>query len=590
MHRLRRPTAAGSAATDLDLLKKVAGAASLQQAIRNYGHYAVQLDPLGAPPPGADELAAEFYGLTDDDLRAIPGAALGDDRFPTALELIQRKRAVYSGHVGYEVWHIEIDAEREWFRKAFRGGVLTRDLTVDEKRAVLHRLNEVDGLERFLGRAYVGYKRFSVEGTHGDAAFAGQGVVAETLNLSSIKGYKVGGTIHLVINNQLGFTTPPESARSSEYCTDVAKMVQAPIFHVNGDDPEACVRVARLAYEYRQRFGKDVVIDMVCYRRHGHNEGDDPSYTQPLMYRRGSTASASVRKLYTEALVGAATSAWRRPRRQLDDFHAELQARSSRDGLQAVRPPSRFRRRQSRQAHRRVLPTGHRGRAPTSSTASTRRSIPCPTASRCTPSWPSSSRHARKLFESGEVDWALGEALAFGSLLAEGTSVRLAGQDSPSRHVLPTPCGARRLRDRRRVPAAQRAHHRQQGRAVDLRLAAQRVRGARASSTATRWRTPMRSSCGRRSSATSSTARRSSSTSTSWPPRTSGADLRAWCCCCRTATRARAPSTARPASNGSCVRRRQHDGRVLQHTRAVHLLRRQALRSNRRPLVCMQPK
>src|SRR5690606_27426754 len=137
---------------------------------------------------------------------------------------------------------------------------------------------------------------------HGDAAFAGQGVVAETLNLSLIKGYRVGGTIHVIINNQLGFTTPPDSARSSEYPTDVAKMVQAPIFHVNGDDPEACVRVARLAFLYRQRSNKDVVIDMVCYRRHGHNEGDDPSYTQPQMYAE-IDARRSVRKLYTEALV-----------------------------------------------------------------------------------------------------------------------------------------------------------------------------------------------------------------------------------------------------------------------------------------------
>ena len=138
---------------------------------------------------------------------------------------------------------------------------------------------------------------------HGDAAFAGQGVVAETLNLSQLRGYRTGGTIHVVINNQVGFTTSPSSSRSSFYSTDVARMIQAPIFHVNGDDPEACVRVAELAYEFRQEFNKDVVIDMVCYRRRGHNEGDDPSMTQPLMYNL-IEAKRSVRKLYTEPLIG----------------------------------------------------------------------------------------------------------------------------------------------------------------------------------------------------------------------------------------------------------------------------------------------
>ncbi|NMG32759.1 multifunctional oxoglutarate decarboxylase/oxoglutarate dehydrogenase thiamine pyrophosphate-binding subunit/dihydrolipoyllysine-residue succinyltransferase subunit, partial [Aromatoleum evansii] len=132
---------------------------------------------------------------------------------------------------------------------------------------------------------------------HGDAAFAGQGIVAETLNLSQLRGYRTGGTIHVVINNQVGFTTAPSSSRSSTYSTDVARMVQAPIFHVNGDDPEACVRVAELAFEYRQTFNKDVVIDMVCYRRRGHNEGDDPSMTQPLMYKL-IEAKKSVRRLY----------------------------------------------------------------------------------------------------------------------------------------------------------------------------------------------------------------------------------------------------------------------------------------------------
>jgi 2-oxoglutarate decarboxylase len=261
---------------------------------------------------------------------------------------------------------------------------------------------------------------------HGDAAFAGQGVVAETLNLSMIKGYRVGGTIHLIINNQLGFTTAPSAARSSEYCTDVAKTVQAPIFHVNGDDPEACVRVARLAFAYRQRFNKDVVIDLVCYRRHGHNEGDDPSYTQPLMYR-AIEQRRSVRKLYTETLVRRGDISLDIAEAALNDFNAKLQA-----ALEATREAAPS-------GEVRALPQPPpAGVLPHVDTAVSRDVLDKVYAALSTtpegftvhPKLARQFQARDEMFAAGEVDWALAEAFAFGSLLLEGTSVRIAGQDT----------------------------------------------------------------------------------------------------------------------------------------------------------------
>ena len=226
---------------------------------------------------------------------------------------------------------------------------------------------------------------------HGDAAFAGQGVVAETLNLSQLRGYRTGGTIHVVINNQVGFTTSPSSSRSSVYSTDVARMIQAPIFHVNGDDPEACVRVAELAYEFRQEFNKDVVIDMVCYRRRGHNEGDDPSMTQPLMYNL-IEAKRSVRKLYTESLIGRgdisvedAEAALRDYQQQLERVFVETreakkaQAGASAPAVTVTRTPrttpvSSARRRRSRTTSRRCARPPRRASRPARSSTSARRS------------------------------------------------------------------------------------------------------------------------------------------------------------------------------------------------------------------------
>ncbi|MHB8669249.1 MAG: multifunctional oxoglutarate decarboxylase/oxoglutarate dehydrogenase thiamine pyrophosphate-binding subunit/dihydrolipoyllysine-residue succinyltransferase subunit [Acidimicrobiales bacterium] len=264
---------------------------------------------------------------------------------------------------------------------------------------------------------------------HGDAAFAGQGVVAETLNLSALRGYRVGGTVHLVINNQLGFTTSPESARSSVYATDVAKMVQAPIFHVNGDDPEACVRVARLAFGFRQAFQKDVVVDMVCYRLHGHNEGDDPSYTQPLMYSR-IERHRSVRKLYTEALVRRGDITIEAAEAALEDFSAKLQAalvetRHAATGGAASSLPLPARQLVG------VLPPIETGvdRAVLDRIVAGLHSPP--DGFEVHPKLWRQLEARQGLYDGeGTVDWSLAEALALGSVLLEGTDVRLAGQDT----------------------------------------------------------------------------------------------------------------------------------------------------------------
>ncbi|HEY1281578.1 MAG TPA: multifunctional oxoglutarate decarboxylase/oxoglutarate dehydrogenase thiamine pyrophosphate-binding subunit/dihydrolipoyllysine-residue succinyltransferase subunit [Acidimicrobiales bacterium] len=261
---------------------------------------------------------------------------------------------------------------------------------------------------------------------HGDAAFAGQGVVAECLAMSEISGYRVGGTVHLIINNQIGFTTAPEYARSSHYATDVAKMIQAPIFHVNGDDPEACVRVAKLAYEFRQAFHKDVVIDMVCYRRHGHNEGDDPSYTQPQMYK-AIDARRSVRKIFTEALVRRGDITLDEAEAALEDFQHRLQVALDETRAGATTPVKAARPSPSIG----VLPHIETGvdRSTLDTIFDGLTSYPAGFAPH-----PKLARQfvtrAKLYHDEGMVEWATAEALAFGSLLLDGIDVRLAGEDS----------------------------------------------------------------------------------------------------------------------------------------------------------------
>ena len=558
--RLAGAAPAGGPA-DAALLRKVAGAAGLVDAIRKYGHLAVAVDPLGSAPPGAAELTPEFHGITEEDLAHVPAAALGFGD-GTAADVVARLRQLYSSRIGFEVEYLEEEAEREWFRHTIEQSEVLAPLSADARIAILHRLTDVDGLERFLGRAYLGVKRFSIEGTdimipmldtaidesgaigtrevvigmahrgrinvlthilgkpygtvfeefagrhadanaesgtgdvkyhlgyrgarttargetvavelapnpshlefvdpiimgvaratqrvpgaapgtrdemrvlpiliHGDAAFAAEGVVAETLNLSRLRGYRVGGTLHIIANNQVGFTTNPLDGRSTFYASDLAKGFEVPIVHVNADDAEACILAVRLGIAYRQRFEKDFLIDLVGYRRHGHNETDEPSFTQPKLYsviREHPTP----REVWGRTLVadGIVTDD------QVQAMDAEVAAR-----LGAIHDEVK-----QGSTHGPEHESGKPQSAPPPE--------PCETAVAAEQlialnerllMWPGDfavhprlaktlERRRAALTEKredggGAIDWGHAEALAFASLVVDGTSVRLSGQDT----------------------------------------------------------------------------------------------------------------------------------------------------------------
>ncbi|MEP6834427.1 MAG: 2-oxoglutarate dehydrogenase E1 component [Gemmatimonas sp.] len=542
-----------SGTPDITTLQKAAAASALQTAIRNYGHFAVQLDPLGSAPPGAAELTPEFHGVTEADLQALPGALL-DARFPTVAAVIARKREVYSSHIGYEVWHLSEELEREWFRVAFREHKVTRELTVAEKKAVLHRLNEVDGLERFLGRAYVGARRFSIEGTdmlvpmldeviaecgragareivigmahrgrlnvltnvmgkpyealyaefegqheqhdetatgdvkyhlgyegmrlvddhevqlhlvpnpshleivnpvvegvaralqrvpnnlgqrdeslvvpvaiHGDAAFPGEGVVAETLNISRLTGYRTGGTIHIIVNNQVGFTTEPTDARSTHYASDLAKGFEIPIFHVNGDDAQACLQAVRLACAYRAKFSKDVLIDLVGYRRHGHNETDEPTFTQPRLYAQikahPTVPQAWAKRLVAEGVMTAAETT--ADEKAVFDAYAEMH-KNFKAAFGTTEKHAPWPAELAQAAAAMTAPVSAQSLNEMNEALLTYPAdfTPHPRLAKTL------ERRRDAMGEAGGIDWGHAEALAFGSLLQHGVSVRMTGQDA----------------------------------------------------------------------------------------------------------------------------------------------------------------
>jgi 2-oxoglutarate decarboxylase len=304
---------------------------------------------------------------------------------------------------------------------------------------------------------------------HGDAAFAGQGVVAETLNLALLRGYRTGGTIHIVVNNQIGFTTAPENSRSAEYCTDVAKMIGAPIFHVNGDDPEACVWVARLAVDFRERFKKDVIIDMLCYRRRGHNEGDDPSMTNPAMYDVIDT-KRGVRRSYTEALIGRGDISTKEAEDALRDYQGQLE-----QVFNEVRELEKHEVEPSESVEAaQMIPRGMNTAVEKALLARIGDAhLSFPTDFTPHPRVRPVLEKRREMAYEGKVDWAFGELLALGTFLAEGKLIRFSGQDTrrgtfQRSGVHPTGLAdrqPRRLCERRPVPG--------------LRLSAVGVRGGR---------------------------------------------------------------------------------------------------------------
>jgi 2-oxoglutarate dehydrogenase E1 component len=549
--------ATGSAATlDTELLRKVAGAAGLVSAIQRYGHMCVQIDPLGSPPVGAAEMTPEFHGVTEADLARIPaealaatGVAAASEKGRTAADVVARMRALWCGAIGYEYDHLEEDKEREWFRQTIESQRLTAPLSADEKRALLTRLTEVDGLERFLGLAFVNVKRFSIEGVdalvpmideaiaraadggtrevvigmahrgrlnvlshvmgkpyerlfqeflgkhhqtnsasgtgdvkyhlgysgeralangdavsldlvpnpshlefvnpvltgvarakqrrgdgtrdenrvlpvvvHGDASFPGEGVVAETLNLSLLRGYRVGGTLHIIANNQVGFTTDPIDARSTHYSSDLAKGFEFPVMHVNADDPEACLLAVRVAIAYRREFGKDVLIDLVGYRRHGHNEADQPAFTQPKLYDVIKNHPTS-REVFGARLVREGVVSAEDVERMDKEFAARLTALFT----------------QVKEADREAHPTGEfEAIAPTRLDTSVRAEtivalneqlLQWPTSFKLHPTIQRTLPKRREALQTSGIDWGHAESLALATLLVEGIGVRITGQD-----------------------------------------------------------------------------------------------------------------------------------------------------------------
>jgi multifunctional 2-oxoglutarate metabolism enzyme len=559
--------APAAAPPDEAMLQAVQAATSLLKAHRTHGHLAAHLDPLGQEPEGDPALEPETVGLTPEIMARIPAKILrmyvpGEN----LAEALPALRDTYCGTIAYEIEHIASHRQRMWLRERIESGEFREPLSPDEQKALLQRLIEVDALERFMHKAYLGQKQFSIEGLdmtvpmldetiqlaaadgarevvigmahrgrlnvlahnlgrpyetifaefegastleavtsipqggtgdvkyhhgaqgtyqlpngdailvnlesnpshleyvhpvvvgatraaqttrqgphayrdtnaafpivlHGDAAMPGQGVVSESLNLQGLDGYKVGGALHLIQNNQIGFTTDPEDARSTRWASDVAKGFDTPIVHVNADDVAGCIAAVRLAFAFRQEFGHDVVIDLIGYRRFGHNEADEPAYTQPEMYAK-IKAKKRVSELWAEKLVADGVvsqdeveaqrqDVWNELTRLHQDLKAQIKAAEEAGTVEQSTGEYQLDRSPSPEVQTAVAADRLREindellRVPEGFTVN-------PKLVKLL------ERRRDAMGPDGGIDWSHAEALAFASLLTEGVPIRLTGQD-----------------------------------------------------------------------------------------------------------------------------------------------------------------
>jgi 2-oxoglutarate dehydrogenase E1 component len=544
----------------LQLLPAVSRATALVQAFRDHGHQLARIDPLGSDPPGHPQLSPAFHGTSTDELKELPASLIikenGTKSDRSVADALADLGSIYAGSIGYEFEHLDDHVMVGWLWEQVEDGSHLPKLDVGQRRALLRRISETEGLEQFLHRTYLGQKRFSIEGSdmlvpmldlvleeaakagardvvlgmahrgrlnvlthtvgvsygellaefegpslkggqldvegtgdvkyhhgargkrtvkgvgelnitlapnpshlefvnpvvigiarakqyerltrealpdfdsvvpilvHGDAAFAAEGVVAETLNLARLDAYRVGGTVHIIVNNQVGFTTAPRDGRSTSYSSDLAKGYGIPIIHVNADDPEACLGAIRLAMAFRREFHDDFVIDLVGYRRHGHNEGDEPAYTQPVMYEK-IAEHPTVQEVYSTRLIeeGVVT----------DEIVAEMRAaitqelREAQDNVRDHDPV-----RDDEPDEEREIPVipETTGVALDVLERINKATVDLPEGFSPHPKlWRQLGRRASVFSPNRAIDWGHAETLAFGSLLMEGIPIRLTGQD-----------------------------------------------------------------------------------------------------------------------------------------------------------------